>query len=131
MGASHAQRDVFAQLLNESALRGRRFRLARGLLAERVELRPRSADSWSKYAEALDGCGEAEAGAAARVRADECRAAGGVRASASAGGEALTGGRRKPADAASTGGKPAPADRARAGGHGPTPTEQEGTWLRP
>ena len=75
MGASHAQRDVFAQLLNEAALRGRRFRLARGLLAERVELRPTSADSWSKYADALDGCGEAEASAAARRRAGECRAA--------------------------------------------------------
>ena len=75
MGASHAQRDVFAQLLNEAALRGRRFRLARGLLAERVELRPSSPDSWSKYADALDGCGEAEAGASARARAGECRAA--------------------------------------------------------
>ena len=75
MGASHAQRDVFAQLLNEAALRGRRFRLARGLLAERVELRPLSADSWSKYADALAGCGEAEASAGARARSDECRAA--------------------------------------------------------
>ncbi len=75
MGASHAQRDVFAQLLNEAALRGRQFRLARSLLAERVELRPSSADSWSKYADALDGCGEAEASAAARARAGECRTA--------------------------------------------------------
>ena len=75
MGASHAQRDVFAQLLNEAALRGRRFRLARGLLAERVELRPNSADSWSKYANALAGCGEEEASTAARTRAAECRAA--------------------------------------------------------
>ena len=75
MGASHAQRDVFAQLLNEAALRGRRFRLARGLLAERVELRPNSADSWSKYGDALAGCGEEGASAAARERAGECRAA--------------------------------------------------------
>ena len=75
MGASHAQRDVFAQLLNEAALRARRFRLARGLLAERVELRPRSADSWAKYADALAGCGEAEASEAARGRAGDCRAA--------------------------------------------------------
>jgi len=75
LGASHAQRDVFAQLLNEAALRARRFRLARGLLAERVELRPSSADSWLKYADALAGCGEDAASAAARARADECRAA--------------------------------------------------------
>jgi tetratricopeptide (TPR) repeat protein len=75
MGASHAQRDVFAQLLNEAALRGRRFRLARGLLAERVELRPNSADSWSKYADALSGCGEEEVSTRARARSDECRAA--------------------------------------------------------
>ena len=73
LGASHAQRDVFAQMLNEAALRGGRFRLARGLLAERVELRPNSADSWSKYADALAGCGEAEASAAARARAEACR----------------------------------------------------------
>ena len=62
-------------MLNEAALRGRRFRLARGLLAERVELRPSSADSWSKYADALAGCGEDAASAAARARAGECRAA--------------------------------------------------------
>lgn len=74
MGASHAQRDVFAQLLNEAALRGREYRLARALLAERVEERPDSADSWSKYADALAGCGEAAASADARARADARRA---------------------------------------------------------
>ena len=40
-----------------------------------VEQRPDSADSWSKYADALAGCGEEAASADARARAGTCRAA--------------------------------------------------------
>jgi tetratricopeptide (TPR) repeat protein len=40
IGASHAQRDVFDQLLIDSAVRGRRFGEARELLAERLASRP-------------------------------------------------------------------------------------------
>ncbi len=75
VGASHAQRDVFAQTLNEAALRARRYPLARSLLAERVELKPDSADTWEKFADALAGCGDEAASAAARTTAKERRAA--------------------------------------------------------
>ena len=40
IGASHAQRDVFDQLLIDAAVRGRRFAEARELLAERLAWRP-------------------------------------------------------------------------------------------
>jgi hypothetical protein len=40
IGASHAQRDLFEQLLIDSAVRGRRFAEARELLAERLAKRP-------------------------------------------------------------------------------------------
>ena len=69
LGGSWAQRDVFARLLIEAALRAGRFRLARALLAERLALKPRSAPSWLGYARALDGLGEREAAEAARGRA--------------------------------------------------------------
>ncbi len=42
-GGSHAQRDVFQRTLLEAALRDGRFDLARGLLAERLAIRPTSA----------------------------------------------------------------------------------------
>jgi hypothetical protein len=40
IGASHAQRDLFDQLLIDSAVRGRRFAEARELLTERLVRRP-------------------------------------------------------------------------------------------
>jgi hypothetical protein len=40
IGASHAQRDVFDQLLIDAAVRGGRFADARELLAERLAWRP-------------------------------------------------------------------------------------------
>ncbi len=69
IGGSHAQRDVFHLLLLEAALRAGRFELARTLAGERVTLRPHSHGSWLKYAEALDGTGQAAAAARARSEA--------------------------------------------------------------
>jgi len=40
IGASHAQRDLFDQLLIDAAWRGRRVDAARELLAERLRWRP-------------------------------------------------------------------------------------------
>jgi hypothetical protein len=40
IGASHAQRDLFDQLLIDAAVRGHRFADARELLAERLSRRP-------------------------------------------------------------------------------------------
>ncbi|MFQ6017093.1 MAG: tetratricopeptide repeat protein [Kiloniellaceae bacterium] len=75
LGGSHAQRDIFAQILLESAIRGGRLKLARVLLSERVSLKPRSYGTWAKYAEVLEGLGEAEAAAAARRRGGELKTA--------------------------------------------------------
>ena len=68
IGGSHAQRDVFQQTLFEAALRAEQFTLARALLAERVAERDKSPLSWGRYADSLDGVGDAEAAARARER---------------------------------------------------------------
>lgn len=70
VGGSHAQRDIFAQVLIEAAIKAKRLTLARSLLAERVAEKPNSRGTWLKYAETLDGLGDAERAAAARERAD-------------------------------------------------------------
>ena len=60
IGGSHAQRDLFAQILGDTALRGSKLAIARSLLAERVARRPTSRGSWLKYAAVLDELGEDE-----------------------------------------------------------------------
>lgn len=68
IGASHAQRDIFAQALIESALRGDDMALARALLSARVEGKPHGQGSWLKFADILDKTG-GEGVAAARAEA--------------------------------------------------------------
>jgi tetratricopeptide (TPR) repeat protein len=75
IGGSHAQRDLFAELLVEAALKAGRFPLARALLAERSALQPNNAPVWKAYARALDGVGDAAGASAARDRAAEILAA--------------------------------------------------------
>ena len=70
IGGSHAQRDVFAQVLIESAIKSKRLNLARSLLAERLAEKPNSRGSWLKYAETLEALGDAPRATAARERAD-------------------------------------------------------------
>jgi len=69
IGGSHAQRDVFHQILIDAALKAGRGALARGLLAERVALRPNSPQSWQRYARCLDRIGDPSAAADARSKA--------------------------------------------------------------
>ena len=69
IGGSHAQRDVFQQTLINAALKAGRGTLARGLLAERVAVRPNSPQSWQCYARCLDQIGENPAAANARSQA--------------------------------------------------------------
>ena len=69
LGASHAQRDIFTQILIEAVIGANRTTLARDLLAERSELKPNSRYTWQRYADALQACGELEAARGARVRA--------------------------------------------------------------
>ena len=73
LGGSWAQRDVFVLLLIESALRDGRINTARGLLAERLLMRPNNAKAWRTYARALDMSGAVEAAEAARAKASAVR----------------------------------------------------------
>ena len=65
-GGSHAQRDVLSLTLIEAALRAKRGRLARALLAERTELKPASPFAWGATARALELSGDEPAAARAR-----------------------------------------------------------------
>jgi tetratricopeptide (TPR) repeat protein len=69
LGASHAQRDIFTQILIEAAIGAGQTSLARDLLAERSKLRPNSHYTWQRYADALQTCGALEAARGARTRA--------------------------------------------------------------
>jgi tetratricopeptide (TPR) repeat protein len=64
IGASHAQRDIFDQLLIDAALRDRQMDVARELLAERTTLRPGNMWGWKHYAAVLESLGSAQATAA-------------------------------------------------------------------
>ena len=68
-GASHAQRDVYAQAQIDCALRGGKWDLARALLAARVEGKPHGRGSWLKYAEALEHTGDPAGADLARAEA--------------------------------------------------------------
>jgi tetratricopeptide (TPR) repeat protein len=54
LGASHAQRDLFNQILIEAAIGDGRTALARHLLAQSVNLKPNSRYTWQRYAGVLD-----------------------------------------------------------------------------
>jgi tetratricopeptide (TPR) repeat protein len=73
LGASHAQRDIFTQILIEAAIGANRTTLARDLLAERSKLKPNSHYTWQRYADALQACGELEEARGARARAGAVR----------------------------------------------------------
>ena len=68
-GGSHAQRDLVTLTLIEAAIRGGDTALARGLAAERADLKPRSPFTWILAARAAESAGEAATAAAARQRA--------------------------------------------------------------
>ena len=72
IGGSHAQRDLFDQLLIDAAWRARRFVTATALLAERTTRRPRNVWGWKHYAAVLDARGAAGA-ADARETLDALR----------------------------------------------------------
>lgn len=75
IGGSHAQRDIFNQVLIEAAIRSNRLTLARSLLSERLAERPNSRGNWLKYAETVGALGDTDRAAAARDRADTVLAA--------------------------------------------------------
>jgi tetratricopeptide (TPR) repeat protein len=71
IGASHAQRDIFSQILIDATVKAGALKLARNLLSERLALRPRSSDSWAKFAEVLNRLEEPLAAGNTRQRAAE------------------------------------------------------------
>jgi Flp pilus assembly protein TadD len=75
IGGSHAQRDVFVQMLIEAALKAGRFTLARALLSERTAWRPNSPVAWTNLATALQGLDDTAGARKARQQADALRAA--------------------------------------------------------
>ena len=66
IGGSHAQRDVFQQLVIDAAMRGGRLDVAADLLAERTARRPHNIWGWKAYAATLDALGAGGAAAAHR-----------------------------------------------------------------
>ncbi len=66
---SHAQRDVFAQLLLHAAIADGRHALARALLGERLERRAGSSLNWRWLGETLDGLGDTGGAESARGKA--------------------------------------------------------------
>jgi tetratricopeptide (TPR) repeat protein len=74
IGGSHAQRDLFDQLLIDAARRGNRLDDASSLLGERTARRPLNIWAWREYATVLEAIG-APAAAAASRRVDQLRGA--------------------------------------------------------
>jgi tetratricopeptide (TPR) repeat protein len=76
IGGSNAQRDLFAQILCDAAVRGNKHAIARSLLAERVKARPERKANWSAYADVLAALGETKLAQSARTRAVQAEHAG-------------------------------------------------------
>lgn len=60
IGGSLAQRDLFTQILIDSAVKSGRLATARNLLSERVARFPTNKPSWSQYAQVLSDLGETQ-----------------------------------------------------------------------
>ena len=69
IGGSHAQRDLFQQMLITASLKAGRFDLARALLSERTANESASAWSWQRYAEALAALDDTTGAAVAESKA--------------------------------------------------------------
>ena len=69
IGGSHAQRDLFHQLLIAAALGSGRYETARTLLSERAARKPRNSWTWKRYAQALAALDDDEGASRARETA--------------------------------------------------------------
>jgi hypothetical protein len=69
IGGSHAQRDLFAQIICDAASRSSKLPLARSLLSERVLSRGTHRRNWQAYANVLEASGDAKGAEAARQQA--------------------------------------------------------------
>jgi tetratricopeptide (TPR) repeat protein len=76
IGGSHAQRDLFMQIMCDAAVRSSRRCVARSLLSERVLSRKTRKRNWLIYSEVLAELGESERAAAALRQAELAHEAG-------------------------------------------------------
>ncbi len=74
IGGSHAQRDVFQQILIDATIRSGDTRQAKALLAERTGLRSRSAFDWERLSDAASATGDKSTAARASANAQRLRA---------------------------------------------------------
>ncbi|MBV9523355.1 MAG: tetratricopeptide repeat protein [Alphaproteobacteria bacterium] len=84
IGGSHAQRDLYHEMLIDAALRGGNLPLARALLSERTQLRPRNVWGLKHHARVAAAQGDGAAAAAAEREARRLLAAPAERYPASA-----------------------------------------------
>ena len=75
IGGSHAQRDLFHQVLIAAALASARHETARSLLSERAARKPRNPWTWKRYAQALAELDDDEGAVQARNTASRLLAA--------------------------------------------------------
>jgi tetratricopeptide (TPR) repeat protein len=75
IGGSHAQRDLFEEMLIDSVLRAGRFDQAKALLTDRLKHRPRNVWGWRHYAQVLDRLGDGDGAARARKTGERLIAA--------------------------------------------------------
>jgi len=69
IGGSHAQRDLFAQIMCDAAVHSSKLSVARSLLSERVLIRSSRKKNWQDYAAVLTALGETRNADAARQHA--------------------------------------------------------------
>ena len=69
IGGSLAQRDLFAQILIDAAVKGGRLEMARTLLSERVAKFPTARRNWTQYARVLADLDQPDAARHAEGRA--------------------------------------------------------------
>ena len=76
VGGSHAQRDLFAQIMCDAAVHSSRRYVARSLLSERVLSRKTKKRNWQVYSGVLAELGEDERAAAAQKKGEMAYEAG-------------------------------------------------------
>jgi hypothetical protein len=75
IGGSHAQRDLFEQMLIDAALKAGRLPLLRALLSERRQRRPRNLWAWRQTEKLAAALADARLAGAARAEAERLLAA--------------------------------------------------------
>ena len=70
IGGSNAQRDLFAQILIDAAIRSEQWSLARSLLSERTALKPRNVRAWRQLSMTLKSMGDDAGYQLASIKAD-------------------------------------------------------------